>query len=125
MADSFYLKRFTLPTLQQETRYWYCNEYPFGIFPLKGLHTVEFSNITIFYGGNGSGKSTLLNLIAQSLHLPRITLFNNRCNRSQNKDIVVTFTIGQSTESTDGVFAGCVQVNQFDTVFFCFFRSLD
>ena len=37
---------------------------------------MDFSEITIFYGGNGSGKSTLLNLIAESLKLPRITPFN-------------------------------------------------
>ncbi len=54
----------------------YTNEYPFGIFPNKQLGRIDFSEITIFYGGNGSGKTTLLNLIAQALRLPRITPFN-------------------------------------------------
>lgn len=71
-----YLHNFTLPTLAQETAELYCNVYPFGIFPFKELHRLTFSEVTIFYGGNGSGKTTLLNLIAESLHLPRITPFN-------------------------------------------------
>lgn len=83
-----YLSRFKLPTLAQEEdhahRFWpfeiggnpHPHEYPYGIFPYKRLQQVEFSEITIFYGGNGSGKSTLLNLIAESLKLPRITPFN-------------------------------------------------
>lgn len=71
-----YLHSFTLPTLEQETRELYCNVYPFGIFPLKELHHLNFSEITLLYGGNGSGKTTLLNLIAEHLHLPRITPFN-------------------------------------------------
>ena len=83
-----YLKSFTLPTLEEEEdraeRYWsrlaggntHCHEYPYGIFPLKGLRQIGFSEITIFCGGNGSGKSTLLNLAAEALNLPRITPFN-------------------------------------------------
>lgn len=80
-----YLRKFRLPTLEQEEdharRYWmngnpHPNEYPYGIFPWKQFTNVEFSEITIFYGGNGSGKSTLLNLIAESLKLPRITPYN-------------------------------------------------
>lgn len=38
--------------------------YPFSLFSDKGLESVEFSEITILYGGNGSGKSTLLNVLA-------------------------------------------------------------
>ena len=80
-----YLHRFRLPTLPQEEdhaeRFWphgnpHPHEYPYGIFPFKKLSEVNFSEITIFYGGNGSGKSTLLNLIAESLKLPRITPYN-------------------------------------------------
>ncbi len=71
-----YLHSFTLPTLEQEAKELYCNVYPFGIFPFKQLHHLTFSEITLFYGGNGSGKTTLLNLIAEHLHLPRITPFN-------------------------------------------------
>lgn len=52
--------------------------YPFDIFPLKQLDKLEFNNpVTIFYGSNGSGKTTLLNIIAEKLHLQRITLFNH------------------------------------------------
>ena len=83
-----YLKSYTLPTQGEEEdweeRYWsrkaggnpHPREYPYGIFPYKGLRRIEFSKVTIFCGGNGSGKSTLLNLIAESLNLPRITPFN-------------------------------------------------
>ncbi|MGN1346457.1 MAG: AAA family ATPase [Eubacteriales bacterium] len=80
-----YLHKFKLPTLAQEEdhaeKYWakgnpHPHAYPYGIFPFKKLTQVEFSEITIFYGGNGSGKTTLLNLIAESLGLPRITPFN-------------------------------------------------
>ena len=34
------------------------NPYPCGIFPRKKLTQIDFSTVTIFYGGNGSGKST-------------------------------------------------------------------
>ena len=50
--------------------------YPFKIFPQKRLHTLEFEQITMFYGGNGSGKSTLLNLIAEKLSLERRAPYN-------------------------------------------------
>ena len=53
------------------------NTYPCGLFPNRDLQEIEFSRITIFYGGNGSGKSTLLNLIAQRLGLNRIAPFNS------------------------------------------------
>lgn len=85
-----YLHKFTLPTLEQEEDHAgkfssvygfkfgndHPKEYPYGIFPYKKLSKIEFSDITIFYGGNGSGKSTLLNLIAEGLKLPRITPYN-------------------------------------------------
>ena len=51
--------------------------YPFKIFPGKGLKSLDFEPITIFYGGNGSGKSTLLNVIAEKLRLSRSAPFNN------------------------------------------------
>lgn len=52
------------------------NPYPCGIFPKKKLSQIDFSTVTIFYGGNGSGKSTLLNLIANKLQLKRIAPYN-------------------------------------------------
>ena len=42
----------------------------------KGLGTVEFEPITMFYGGNGSGKTTALNVIGETLGLQRDTLYN-------------------------------------------------
>ncbi len=52
------------------------NAYPFKIFPFKFLERLEFSPITILYGGNGSGKSTILNIISQKLKLHRTSPFN-------------------------------------------------
>jgi len=74
-----YLNSFGLPSIGMEERdeHLKCRVYPYGIFPFKELRTIEFSNITMFYGGNGSGKSTLLNLIAEKLNLPRETPFNS------------------------------------------------
>lgn len=51
--------------------------YPFNVLPYVELSTVEFENITIFYGENGCGKTTALNIIAEKLHLKRDTLFNS------------------------------------------------
>lgn len=57
--------------LQIERRKIYSSYYPIGLFSLKSFENIEFSNITIFYGGNGSGKSTLLNIIADKLNAIR------------------------------------------------------
>lgn len=58
----------------------YRSLYPFGIFPEKQLSRLEFSPVTLFYGGNGSGKTTLLNIIAERLNVGRSALFNkNAC----------------------------------------------
>lgn len=69
-----YLKEFNILNENQEinfitseNRTCFNNYYPFGIFPVKKLETIEFGNITIFYGENGSGKSTLLNIIADKI----------------------------------------------------------
>lgn len=84
-----YLETFDLPIYEEENlikermaenggKYGYVdNIYPCNIFPQKELKQIEFSKITIFYGGNGSGKSTLLNLIANKLELNRIAPFNS------------------------------------------------
>lgn len=50
--------------------------YPFKIFPLKELEYVDFTPITIFYGGNGSGKTTLLNIIAEKIGAIRHSQYN-------------------------------------------------
>ena len=80
-----FLEKFILPTAQQEENVIHGaynnpfieNAYPFGVFAEKQLTELDFTNITIIYGGNGSGKSTLLNLISQTLHLKRDAPFNN------------------------------------------------
>ncbi|MBQ9780582.1 MAG: AAA family ATPase [Clostridia bacterium] len=83
-----YLASFHLPTDRNELEFVFkCQKlemtcynrnsaYPFHIFPQKELSDIEFSPITIFYGGNGSGKSTLLNIIAEKLRLTRNSPFN-------------------------------------------------
>ena len=43
------------------------NLYPYNTLSGKFSETIEFSNITVFYGNNGCGKSTLLNIIAEKL----------------------------------------------------------
>lgn len=53
------------------------NVYPFKIYPQKQFFKIDFEPITIFYGGNGSGKSTILNIIAEKLHVTRVSAFNN------------------------------------------------
>lgn len=86
---NLYLTNFLIPDAAQEEsilqeqgmenggRFAYVdNPYPCGIFPRKKLTQIDFSTVTIFYGGNGSGKSTLLNLIANKLQLKRIAPYN-------------------------------------------------
>ena len=50
--------------------------YPFKILSVKGLHSLDFTEITILYGGNGSGKSTALNAISNKLGLARNSVYN-------------------------------------------------
>lgn len=83
-----YLDQFTIPDEKVEDHishvqaydYWQMgyteNRYPCEVFADRGLHSLDFSTVTILYGGNGSGKSTLLNLIAEKLHLNRLAPFN-------------------------------------------------
>ena len=72
-----YLDSFRFPTFEQEddylAGYFAANPYsmnvlyPFKVLSVKGLHSLDFSEITILYGGNGSGKSTALNAISNML----------------------------------------------------------
>ena len=82
-----YLESFRLASERDETNYFFgcqkldmtCytnNIYPFKIFPFKHMERLDFSPITLLYGGNGSGKSTVLNIIAQKLNLRRISPYN-------------------------------------------------
>lgn len=61
--------------IANQRRTCYNGIYPFKIFPEKGFERIDFSPITIFYGGNGSGKSTVLNLIAESAKISRHSPF--------------------------------------------------
>lgn len=60
----------------EQKRTCYNGIYPFKIFPDKELERIEFSPITIFYGGNGSGKTTLLNIIAEMAKVYRHSAFS-------------------------------------------------
>lgn len=84
-----YLETFRLPSPEQEEYLlgkkgaqnggafpYIDNAYPCGIFTEMHLTEINFSEITILYGGNGSGKSTLLNLIAEKTKLNRLAPFN-------------------------------------------------
>ena len=76
-----YLDSFRFPTFEQEddylAGYFAANPYsmnvlyPFKVLSVKGLHSLDFSEITILYGGNGSGKSTALNAISNVLGVAR------------------------------------------------------
>ncbi len=76
-----YLKKFTLLTDRQEhdivfgkeMRRIFNSYYPIGLFSSKDLKELDFTTITIFYGGNGSGKTTLINMIAEKLEATRKT----------------------------------------------------
>ena len=79
-----YVRQFTLPSeiaeievIKNEKRTCFGTFYPFKIFPDKGLRTVTFDNVTMFYGGNGSGKSTLINVMARKMGAVRYSDFND------------------------------------------------
>ena len=81
-----YLEQFRFITFEKEDRFladYYKNNpwdnrssYPFGVLSKRGLHSLDFSEITILYGGNGSGKSTALNIIGCKLQAERKSAFN-------------------------------------------------
>lgn len=77
-----YLESFSFPTFEEEDDFlcgYYdgiLNQYPFKILSLKGLHSLDFEDITILYGGNGSGKSTALNAMSGTLGLVRNSGYN-------------------------------------------------
>lgn len=82
-----YITSFSFPTQNQEEaaldNCWqtsmscFNSLYPFRLFPMKALNTLNFDTpITILYGGNGCGKTTALNIISEKLNLNREALFN-------------------------------------------------
>lgn len=81
-----YLSEFYFPGENAEANYMayaarpkftcYDSYYPFGMFPARGLKTLDLADITILYGGNGSGKTTALNVMADTLRLRRGAQYN-------------------------------------------------
>lgn len=78
-----FLSSLSLPDAEAENSFFlaqrrtcYDSFYPFQIFPQRGLRWLEFSALTILYGGNGSGKSTVLNILAEALGLEREAPYN-------------------------------------------------
>ncbi len=78
-----YLENVKLVSAIQEENFWsslkqthFDTYYPYGIFPKKGLASLDFAPITLFCGGNGCGKTTALNIIAELLEAKRTTLYN-------------------------------------------------
>ena len=87
-----YLSDFHFPTQRKEEEYlrsrrqeqdykyeltFYDTFYPFWVLSACHFSQMDFSEITILYGGNGSGKSTALNVIAGKLGLVRNSFFNH------------------------------------------------
>jgi len=82
---SIYVESFNLPTVEKESsiilssqefkRTCYNNFYPFRTLP-EYLRRLDFSHITILYGGNGSGKTTILNLLAEKIGIKRSIKIN-------------------------------------------------
>ena len=81
-----YLENFRFPSFEEEDDFlagYYAatydapeNVYPFRVLSYKGLHSLDFDEITVLYGGNGSGKSTALNAISNKLKLSRNSAYN-------------------------------------------------
>ena len=78
-----YLSHFEFPSILKEElfindikRTCYDSFYPFMVVSKHGLRMLDFSPVTILYGGNGSGKTTVLNVIAEKLRLVRDSLYN-------------------------------------------------
>ena len=78
-----YLSSFSFPSKDDEFEFFrhqpmtcYTSFYPFQVLAEKELPRLDFSHITILYGGNGSGKTTALNIIGETLHLQRDSVYN-------------------------------------------------
>lgn len=78
-----YLSSFSFPSKDDEFEFFrhqpmtcYTSFYPFQVLAEKEISQLDFSHITILYGGNGSGKTTALNVIGEALHLQRDSVYN-------------------------------------------------
>lgn len=99
-----YLSSFRFPSwdseysfrLNEVKRTCYNTMYPFFVLSRRALRELNFTDVTILYGGNGSGKTTALNVIAEKLGLARTALYNRSsffgdylkmCSSSKERDI--------------------------------------
>ena len=99
-----YLSSFRFPSwdseysfrLNEVKRTCYNTIYPFFVLSRRALRELNFTDVTILYGGNGSGKTTALNVIAEKLGLARTALYNRSsffgdylkmCSSSKERDI--------------------------------------
>ncbi len=78
-----FLNSFSFPVNEEEQSFFagqkmtcYDSFYPFQVLSCKGISKLDFSHITVLYGGNGSGKTTALNIIGEALGLDRDSLYN-------------------------------------------------
>lgn len=78
-----FLNSFSVPDKDDEYNFFaeqkmtcYNSFYPFQVLSEKGIARLDFSHITVFYGGNGSGKTTALNIIGEALGVQRDSLYN-------------------------------------------------
>ena len=78
-----YLSRFTFPDSDREFDFFlsqkrtcYDSFYPFQVLSRHAFLEIDFSPVTILYGGNGSGKTTALNIIAEKVAAARDSAFN-------------------------------------------------
>jgi len=80
MGEKMYLTGFTFPNEDREADYLWdsgmISVYPFKLLSKRGLEKLDFSPVTILYGGNGSGKSTALNIIAEKLKIERDSIYS-------------------------------------------------
>lgn len=78
-----YLDSFIFPSEDRQYRFivgeqrtCYSTFYPFMVLTKNSFSRIDFTNITILYGGNGSGKSTALNIIAEKTKVIREAIYN-------------------------------------------------
>lgn len=78
-----YLEQFSFAPMDQEDNFLsgirrtcYDSFYPFRVLSARRFGQIDLEPITILYGGNGSGKTTALNIIAETLHLKRESVYN-------------------------------------------------
>lgn len=99
-----YLENFRFPTFDKEEGFlpgYYSTHprapqstYPFRMLSSKGLYSLDFSEVTILYGGNGSGKSTAINTICHKLGVTRTTPYNESVLQPHYSDLC-TYSEGE------------------------------